>query len=70
MYKWYIILYTFNNRITACFFNKKYPITTKTRPAQIVNSVLLIKNSFNTIFKIIGVQNQFPITFGTDLIGI
>ena len=45
---------TFNNPLKFCFTNKKYSITTQTRPAQIVKLYFLLKNGF---LKIIGVQN-------------
>ena len=45
------------------FFNKKYLITTQTCPTQIIKLYFL----FNGFLKIIGVQNQLPITFCSDL---
>ena len=52
-----IIPITFNYHIKSCFTNKKYSVTIQTRLIQIVNC----------IFKIIGVQNQLPITFSKAL---
>ena len=54
-----MVLYkiTFNNPLKVCFSNKKYTITTKTRPSQIVKVYLLLKKpGFNGFLKIIGVQ--------------
>ena len=60
---------TFNNPLKVCFSNKKYLITIQTRPTQIVISIFLIeKPVFNRFLKIIGVQNQLPITFCSDLV--
>ena len=35
---------TFNNPLKVCFSNKKYTITTQTRPTQIVKVYFLVKN--------------------------
>ena len=42
---------TLNNPLKACFLNKKYPITTQTRPTQIVKVNFLLKTWFLTNFK-------------------
>ena len=47
------------------------PGTIQTRLNQILNGILLTENPlFIRFLDIIGVQNQFPITFGTALIRI
>ena len=46
------------------FSNKKYPITIQTRP-NLVNSNFLIEKP---VLKVIGVQNQLPIIFSSDLV--
>ena len=51
--------------LKACFSNKKYPITFQTRPTQIVKVYFWLKNRY---LKIIGAQNQLPITFRSDLV--
>ena len=49
--------------------NKKYLITIQTQPTSIVKSIILIeKLVFNLFLKVIGVQNQLPITFYPDLV--
>ena len=51
------------------FSSKNYLITTQTRTTQIVISIFLIKKPFfNRFLIIIGVQNQLPITFCSDLL--
>ena len=68
MFKFFCIPITFNNPIKACFSNKKYRITIQARLIQIVKIIFLIeKTSFNGFSKIIGPQNQLPITFCLDL---
>jgi hypothetical protein len=65
----YYIQITFHNPIKTCFSNKKYAVAIQTRPTKIKNSIFLIDYLVLTGFlKVIGVQNQFPITFGTLLI--
>ena len=51
--------------LKACSSNTKYSITIQTRPTQIVNSIE--KLVFIGLLKIIGIQNQPPITFCLDL---
>ena len=46
----------------------KYFIAIQTCPTQIVKVYFLLKNCFNGFLKIIGVQNQLPITFYSELI--
>ena len=49
--------------------NNKYLITIQTRPTPIVKSVFLIeKPGVYEFLKVIGVQNQLPITFCSDLV--
>ena len=49
--------------------NKKYLITIQTPLTLIVISRFLIENPFfNTVLNIIGVQNQLPNTFCSDLV--
>ena len=55
----------FNNLLKACFSNKKYLITIQTPPTQIEMIIFLIEK---LILKIIGVQNQLPITFFSNLV--
>ena len=67
--KYICISITFNNPLKVYFSSKKYLITIQTRPTQIVISIFLIeKPVFNRFLKIIGVQNQLPITFCSDLV--
>ena len=48
---------TLNNTLKVCLSNKKYTITTQSRPTQIVKVYFFIgKPGFNGFFKIIGVQ--------------
>ena len=58
---------TFNNPLKECFLYKKYLITIQTRPTQIVKVYFLLRNGFNEFLKIVGAQNQLPITFCSDL---
>ena len=58
-----------NSPLKACFSNDKYLITIQTRPTKIAVSTFLIEQPvFNGILKIIGVQNQLPITFSLNLV--
>ena len=70
---WSIIIFihlTFNNLLKATFSNKKYPITIQTDPTPNINSIFLINSKpvSNVFLKIIGAQNQLPITFCTDIV--
>ena len=68
-YKTFCISITFNNPLKVYFSNKKYLITIQTRPTPILKSIFLIENPFfYEILKVIGVQNQVPITFCSDLV--
>ena len=42
--KYFCIPITFNNPLKVCFSNKKYTITTKTRPIQMVKVYFLLEN--------------------------
>ena len=65
----FCISVTFNNPLKVYFSSKKYLTTIQTRPTQIVLSIFLIeKTVFNRFLKIIGVQNQLPIPFCSDLL--
>ena len=66
----FCISITFSNHNKA-FFYKLYPVTIQTCTTQIVTRTFIIENLIVTWFlQIIGVQNQCPITFGTDFIPI
>ena len=54
------------NLLKPGFSNKKYFITIQTRPTQIVKVYFLSKPGFNIFLKIVGEQNQLPITFCLD----
>ena len=55
----------------ADFSNKLYTISIQTRTTQIPNNLILNKKPVSAGFsKIVGVQNQLPIRFGTFLINI
>ena len=55
----------------ADFSNKLYTISIQTRTTQIPNNLILTEKTVSAGFsKIIGVQNQLPIRFGTFLINI
>ena len=58
---------TFNNPLKVDFSNKNYPITIQTRLLQIVKAFFIEKTVLNGFLKIVGAQNQLPITFCTDL---
>ena len=58
----------FNNPLKVCLSNKKYLITIQTCPTPIVKSIFLIEKPVNEFSKVIGVQNQLPITFCLDLV--
>ena len=69
--KIFCIPITFNNplKAKASFSNKKYPITFQTCPTQIVKVYFLLKDRLISSFvKIIGAQNQLPMTFCSDLV--
>ena len=53
--------FSFNDPITTYFSNKNYPIIIQIHKKQIY--LPFWKNSFNSILKIIGEQNQFCISF-------
>ena len=61
---------SFNNPLKVCFSIKKYLITIQTRRlTQIVSSLFIVENpGFNRFLKFIGVQNQLPPTFCSDLV--
>ena len=61
----YLFPIILNNPIKACFSDKIYPVA-----VQIQTVYFLLKYDFNKIFKFVGVQNRFPITFGTALITV
>ena len=52
----YTIPITFNTRLKVRFSNKKYTITTQTRPTQIEKVYFLLKPVFNEFLKNIDVQ--------------
>ena len=52
----------FNNPLKVYLSNKKYFITIQTPPSIFLSEKLV----FNGLLKIIGVQNQLPITFCSD----
>ena len=60
------IIITFNNPLKAYISSKKYLITSKHADTNF-GSIFIEKLGFNGFLKIIGAQNQLPITFCSDL---
>ena len=55
---------TYTNTLKTCFPNKKYLNTIQTHPTKIVIDISLIeKQVFKGCLKIIGEQNELPITY-------
>ena len=64
----YLYINNLFNQLKVYLLSKIYLITIQTRSTQIVISIFLIeKLFFNRFLKIIGVQNQLPSTFCSDL---
>ena len=71
IHKYFCIPIKCNNPIKACLSNKKYTILIQIRLTQIEKNVFLIGTPVLIGFKkMIGVQSQLPISFGTVNLGV